>query len=639
MFIPRRNTVLSLVSISLPLGILVGALGWSTLVWASTGDPSAASSITAAGAQARPGSPCRLPLVTTITATGQRCEPVDVSVQITIACPSSLPLHLVVVMDRSLAMKDNLRQAKQAARRAIATLDLSAGSKVSVLSHGEAARIESSWTGDPIVAEGAVNGVTYRAGDSGSNPGAALTAAFELLSEASDRNDALESVLLIGAGCPTTDSTCAASVRQGAALVAGTGAATIAICFESDLGDCRPYRDAASSSRVYLDGPGYRIDRAIALVIDAGRFLMASEVFFEEYVTTSNFRYVPESGTPVPEVEEGDVGQGLKQILRFTWKDRARNTSVVASYQLRAVSEESGGGAIRGTGGLSRIGLIDSLGRSMDVSIEENPQVPIRPRCGVETATPTALPTATSTSTEEPTIAPAPSETATEAPATSTRPMPTSIPAQVYIPLLLREHCTPTLRRMDVSLIIDASSSMSDRTAAGRSKIEAAVAAAKQLLGELAFSAGDQAGLVVFNETVTVDVPVTADRAILEAALANIRTAPGTCIPCSVEVGLRQLDDAGADRTRTRVMVLLTDGQSNLRPIEDAIAETDAAKRDGVEIFAVGLGTTVAEAALLQMVSRPEYFYRTSDAEALAEIFASIMTEIPCPASSFWGRR
>ena len=42
---------------------------------------------------------------------------------------------------------------------------------------------------------------------------------------------------------------------------------------------------------------------------------------------------------------------------------------------------------------------------------------------------------------------------------------------------------------------------------------------------------------------------------------------------------------------------------------------------------------------LIQMASRPEYFYRAPDGEDLSAIYRTIAVEIPCPAERFWGRR
>jgi Mg-chelatase subunit ChlD len=235
------------------------------------------------------------------------------------------------------------------------------------------------------------------------------------------------------------------------------------------------------------------------------------------------------------------------------------------------------------------------------------------------TATPSASPSPTPSST----ATASPSHTATHTP-----------PPPIYLPLLLRQQCRPEDRRVDVVLVFDASSSMSEPTSAGRTKLDAALAASLQLVAALDFSAGDRAGLVVFSESVSVDHPLSSDRAGLESALASVRAAPGTCIPCGLEAGLNQIRSAGLGSARTPALVILTDGRSNTRPITEAVEMAEVARREGVEIFAIGLGEEVEEAALRRMVSRPGFYYRTLDAEALAEIFRAIVREIPCPGGA-----
>ena len=106
--------------------------------------------------------------------------------------------------------------------------------------------------------------------------------------------------------------------------------------------------------------------------------------------------------------------------------------------------------------------------------------------------TPTVPPTPTATSTPPPSASPTASAVPTRIPTrtaspTSTRepsrtptappsPTETAPPMALYLPLVLTEHCRPGTQRIDVALVIDASTSMrDDRTAAGRTKRSAAL--------------------------------------------------------------------------------------------------------------------------------------------------------------------
>lgn len=232
------------------------------------------------------------------------------------------------------------------------------------------------------------------------------------------------------------------------------------------------------------------------------------------------------------------------------------------------------------------------------------------------------------TATLTPTVAP----TATTAP-TSTPRLQVS-----YLPVLLRESCTPSKRRVDVMLLFDASSSMLQLTSVGRTKLEAAREAASRLLGELRLDAGDQLGVIAFNETITQVVSLTSDAPSLERAIATIETAAGTCIPCAISRASTELAGPTRKVENTGAIVLLTDGKSTVRPIEEAIYAARQMRDEGIEIFVVGLGQDIEDAALRAIASRPTFYRQTLDAETLAEILKTIVKEIPCTGSAFWGR-
>ena len=56
-------------------------------------------------------------------------------------------------------------------------------------------------------------------------------------------------------------------------------------------------------------------------------------------------------------------------------------------------------------------------------------------------------------------------------------------------------------------------------------------------------------------------------------------------------------------------------------------------------ILTIGVGTEFDDWALLAIASKPAYFYRAPDAEALKAICSSIAVEIPCPLEDYWGGR
>jgi hypothetical protein len=211
--------------------------------------------------------------------------------------------------------------------------------------------------------------------------------------------------------------------------------------------------------------------------------------------------------------------------------------------------------------------------------------------------TPTLPPTATATPT--PTDVPSsPSPMPSQSPA----PSPTGTPAPIYLPILLRESCTPAQQRTDVDV-------------------------------------GDQAAIVSFNADATLRAELTADRASLDAALASITPASQTCLVCGVDAGADELASSRRRADNTPLLIVLTDGLSNPRPASEAVERAAEAKAAGVVIHTIGLGDTLDFEALEAMATEPDDFHRAPDGEDLAAIYAQIAVEIPCPPSRLWGRR
>lgn len=255
------------------------------------------------------------------------------------------------------------------------------------------------------------------------------------------------------------------------------------------------------------------------------------------------------------------------------------------------------------------------------------------------TPTPTPTDTPAATATHTPTATPPPTFTLTPSRTSTPTSTPTPTPAPAYFPIALREQCVPDQHRVDVVLVIDASSSMNQPTASGRPKIDAAVDAARAFLDHLQPDRGDQAAIVAFNADATLLQPLTTDRAALLASPSRIRTAPQTCLVCGIEAADDELAGPRHRPDHAATMIVLTDGRSNPRPASEAVDRAAAAKARGVAIFTIGLGDDLDAGALAAMASRPEFAYRTPDAEALAGIYRAIAVAIPCPAGAFWGGR
>lgn len=249
------------------------------------------------------------------------------------------------------------------------------------------------------------------------------------------------------------------------------------------------------------------------------------------------------------------------------------------------------------------------------------------------TATPTA--SATPTVTATPTATATPTVTATLTPS----PTPTPVPRPLYLPIGLREECRVAQKRVDVALVIDASSSMDEPASAGRSKWAAALEAVRTFLDLLDLSGGDQAAIVWFNARAKVAQGLTGERAALVGALERIPRAQFTRIDLGVVEARKELTSERHRRGNAAVMVLLTDGLANPVGIEVAVREAEEAKAAGITVFTIGLGYELDEAGLIAMASSREHYLWTPDAEELTAIYRRVAERLPCPAEQFWGRR
>lgn len=226
-------------------------------------------------------------------------------------------------------------------------------------------------------------------------------------------------------------------------------------------------------------------------------------------------------------------------------------------------------------------------------------------------------------------------------PTPSPTPTPTAmpVPPTIYLPLALTERCRPVTAPVDAVLVVDASTSMLERTASGPTKLDGARTAMGTFLDQLRLASGDRASIVAFHSAAVVAAPLTGDRGRLDRALAAIVTDRQTCLVCGVDAAMGVLDAAGHRPDRRALIVLLTDGRSNPRPASEAVARAAAAKATGAVIYTIGLGSDIDADALAAIASSPKAFVRTSDAAALVAIYRDIARDLPCPVAQFWGRR
>jgi Ca-activated chloride channel family protein len=167
----------------------------------------------------------------------------------------------------------------------------------------------------------------------------------------------------------------------------------------------------------------------------------------------------------------------------------------------------------------------------------------------------------------------------------------------------------------------------------------------------------DLVGIICFGSKADSLVPLTLDHDVVLEALEQIRfpelrSEMGTAIGDAVALGVEKLADAaeranrdGKSRIRSRVLLLLTDGESNAGELAPEEA-TALAQSTDVRIYTIGLGTKgfadvpmqtpVGEVMQRVPVSIDEdtlramsaatggRYFRATDARSLAEIYETI---------------
>ena len=120
--------------------------------------------------------------------------------------------------------------------------------------------------------------------------------------------------------------------------------------------------------------------------------------------------------------------------------------------------------------------------------------------------------------------------------------------------------------------------------------------------------AGARVGVVVFNDSATVDVPLQYwdDTDQLRENIEGLRyTGNGTNTHIGINTAASILGNEG-----TRVILLLANGASNDR--EEAVEAAEAAKRARITIYAAAIGDDITEEELDMLVSYPPEEYRVS---------------------------
>lgn len=169
---------------------------------------------------------------------------------------------------------------------------------------------------------------------------------------------------------------------------------------------------------------------------------------------------------------------------------------------------------------------------------------------------------------------------------------------------------------LDVGLVIDRSGSM------GTDRMQDAKDGADLLVQEL--TSQDQSGLVSYSSSATHDKHIDFDHAATRSAISALSSGGTTATGDAIALSHSDFNDHARWSTARPVMVLLTDGHTNAGI--DPVVAAQAAKDDGIEIFAMGVGSGVNEVELKQIASDPVdgHYFNPADGQEVLDAFLEI---------------
>ncbi len=197
--------------------------------------------------------------------------------------------------------------------------------------------------------------------------------------------------------------------------------------------------------------------------------------------------------------------------------------------------------------------------------------------------------------------------------------------------------CTPEepiscQEAVDVMLVMDRSGSMS---VPDPQRLNDAKDAAVIFLNAMNWSK-DTAGLASFNNSATLDKPLSDQLISVVQKVRALRARGATNIGDGLKVGRQELLSNGGEN---KVMILLSDGAPNVYPggycfvnptsptacTEYAVDEAQTAKDNGIEVFTIGLGVnSFTQDLLKEMASSQDHYFFAPNSSDLASIYAQV---------------
>src|SRR6266581_7560458 len=140
---------------------------------------------------------------------------------------------------------------------------------------------------------------------------------------------------------------------------------------------------------------------------------------------------------------------------------------------------------------------------------------------------------------------------------------------------------------IDIVVALDASGSMAAEDFRPRNRFTVA----KELIGDfISRRQDDRIGIVTFGVRAATRVPITYDREIAQSILDKAEVGEngdGTAIGHAIATSVNRLRTS---KTRTRIIILVTDGVNNAGSI-DPMTAANLASKYGIKIYTIGVGS------------------------------------------------
>ena len=140
---------------------------------------------------------------------------------------------------------------------------------------------------------------------------------------------------------------------------------------------------------------------------------------------------------------------------------------------------------------------------------------------------------------------------------------------------------------IDIMLVLDTSGSMQAQDFEPKNRLHVAKEVVKEFIAK---RPQDRVGLVVFAADAMTQCPLTLDHLLLSKLVDSVDFGmldDGTAIGVALATACNRLR---ASEAKSRVIVLLTDGQNNAGMV-DPITAARVAKSLGLKVYAIGVGT------------------------------------------------